>query len=108
MIISGGENIYSREVEEALQMHPAVAEVAVIGVPDAKWGETVLAAVVLRTGQQAGEAELDAHCKELIAGYKRPRVYQFLEQMPRVPSTNKIDKRALRAPHWKGESRQVS
>lgn len=108
MIISGGENIYSREVEEALLMHPTVAEAAVIGVPDAKWGETVLAAVVLRPGQSADEATLDAHCRALIAAYKRPRVYQFLPAMPRVPSTNKIDKRTLRAPHWQGQARQIS
>ncbi len=108
MIISGGENIYSREVEEALLMHPAVAEVAVIGVPDPKWGESVLATVVLRPGMQADHAALDAHCRELIAGYKRPRQYQFVAAMPRVPSTNKIDKRALRTPHWQGHSRQVA
>lgn len=108
MIISGGENIYSREVEEALLMHPTVAEAAVIGVPDTKWGETVLAAVVLRPGQPADEAALDAHCRSLIAAYKRPRVYQFLPAMPRVPSTNKIDKRALRAPYWQGQARQIS
>ena len=108
MIISGGENIYSREVEEALLMHPAVAEVAVIGVPDPKWGETVLAAVVLKRGQPADAAALDAHCRERIAGYKRPRSYQFMDALPRVPSTNKVDKRALRAPHWQGQGRQVA
>jgi acyl-CoA synthetase (AMP-forming)/AMP-acid ligase II len=108
MIISGGENIYSREVEEALLLHPAVAEAAVIGIPDPKWGETVLAAVVPRAGMQVDEAALDAHCRERIAGYKRPRRYEFLAAMPRVPSTNKIDKRALRAPHWQGQGRQVS
>jgi acyl-CoA synthetase (AMP-forming)/AMP-acid ligase II len=108
MIISGGENVYSREVEEALLMHPAVLEVAVIGVPDPKWGETVLAAVVARPGLRVEESELDAHCRELIAGYKRPRTYHILDALPRVPSTNKVDKRALRAPHWSGQSRQVS
>ena len=108
MIISGGENIYSREVEEALLMHPAVAEAAVIGIPDAKWGESVLAVVVLRPGAAADDAALDRHCRERIAGYKRPRSYQFLDALPRVPSTNKVDKRALRTPHWQGQDRQVS
>jgi acyl-CoA synthetase (AMP-forming)/AMP-acid ligase II len=108
MIISGGENIYSREVEEALLLHPAVLEVAVIGVPDDKWGERVLAAVVLRPGQQVDRVVLDQHCQARIAGYKRPRDYQFMQALPRVPSTNKVDKRALRAPHWSSQGRQVS
>ena len=108
MIISGGENIYSREVEEALLMHPAVAEAAVIGIPDPKWGETVLAAVVARPGMTVGDAELDLHCRQTIAGYKRPRTYQFMAALPRVPSTNKVDKRSLRAPFWEGQTRQIS
>jgi acyl-CoA synthetase (AMP-forming)/AMP-acid ligase II len=108
MIISGGENIYSREVEEALLMHPTVAEVAVIGVPDEKWGESVAAIVVLKPGAKSTRDELVEHCRSLIAGYKRPKVVQFVPQMPRVPSTNKIDKRALRAPFWAGRERQVS
>ena len=108
MIISGGENIYSREVEEALLMHPAVAEVAVIGVPDARWGESVLAVVVRLAGARVDDAALDVHCRAHIAAYKRPRHYQFREVMPRVPSTNKIDKRALRAPYWAAQGRQVS
>lgn len=107
MVISGGENIYSREVEEALLMHPAVAEVAVIGVPDPKWGESVAAMVLLKSGAQADDATLDAHCRQLIAGYKRPKLYRFLDAMPHVPSTNKIDKRALRGPYWEGRQRQV-
>jgi acyl-CoA synthetase (AMP-forming)/AMP-acid ligase II len=108
MVISGGENIYSREVEEALLMHPDVAEAAVIGVPDAKWGESVAAMVVLKAGAVADGTALDAHCRSLIAGYKRPKLYRFLDAMPRVASTNKIDKRALRAPYWDGQQRQVS
>ena len=108
MIISGGENIYSREVEEALLLHSAVSEAAVIGIPDSKWGEAVLAVIVLRAGVQIDQTALDAHCRERIAGYKRPRHYQFLPEMPRVPSTSKIDKRALRSPHWTDQSRQVS
>lgn len=108
MIISGGENIYSREVEEALLMHAAVSEVAVIGAPDEKWGESVAAIVVLRPGKQATADELSEHCRTLIAAYKRPKIVQFVEIMPRIPSTNKIDKRALRAPFWAGQGRQVS
>lgn len=108
MIISGGENIYSREVEEALLMHPAVAEVAVIGVPDEKWGESVVAIVVCKAGMSSSLEELSEHCRSLIAGYKRPRIVKFVEAMPRVPSTNKIDKRALRGPFWSDQHRQVS
>ena len=108
MIISGGENIYSREVEEALLLHPAVSEVAVIGAPDEKWGESVAAMVVLRPGKTVTAEQLSEHCRLLIAGYKRPKIVKFLDAMPRVTSTNKIDKRALRAPFWAGQERQVS
>jgi acyl-CoA synthetase (AMP-forming)/AMP-acid ligase II len=108
MIISGGENIYSREVEEALLLHASVAEVAVVGAPDPKWGESVVAAVVFKPGCSATQEALTEHCRAHIAGYKRPKYYQFLEAMPRVPSTNKIDKRALRAPLWQDQQRHVS
>ncbi len=77
MIISGGENIYSWEVEEALRHHPAVAEVAVIAVPDPEWGEAVKACVVLCEGMQASEEELIAHCRSRIASYKKPRSVDF-------------------------------
>ncbi|ARP83670.1 hypothetical protein CAL12_24565 [Bordetella genomosp. 8] len=107
MIISGGENIYSREVEEALLLHPAVREAAVIGVPDDKWGESVKALVVLQPGARTDEAALVEHCRGLIAGYKKPRSIEFMEALPRLPSTNKIDKKALRAPYWQG-GRQVA
>jgi fatty-acyl-CoA synthase len=97
MIISGGENIYPSEVEAMLAAHPAVQDVAVIGVPDAKWGEAVAAVVVLRTGHEATEAELLAFCRERIAGYKRPRVVHFIaeREMPRT-ATGKIQHRLLR------------
>jgi acyl-CoA synthetase (AMP-forming)/AMP-acid ligase II len=107
MICSGGENIYSREVEEALAAHPAVAEVAVIGVPDAKWGEAVKAFVALKPGARADEAELIEHCRSLIASYKKPRSVQFMSALPRTNSTNKIDKKALREPFWAGHERRV-
>jgi acyl-CoA synthetase (AMP-forming)/AMP-acid ligase II len=101
MLISGGENIYPREVEEALTQHPAVAEAAVIGVPDPKWGEAVKAFVVLRPEASAAERELIAHCRSLIAAYKCPKSVEILRDLPRV-GTGKVDKKKLRqawAPH---------
>lgn len=97
MIISGGENIYPSEVESVLAAHPAVQDVAVVGLPDAKWGESVCAAVVLRPGRHATQTELEVWCRERIAGYKRPRAYAFIgeAQMPRT-ATGKIQHRALR------------
>jgi acyl-CoA synthetase (AMP-forming)/AMP-acid ligase II len=108
MIVSGGENIYSREVEESLLLHPAVAEASVIGVPDDKWGESVMAFVVLRPGMSLSFDEAVAHCRTMIASYKKPRYLKIIDAMPRVPSTNKIDKRALREPFWAGAGRQVA
>ena len=95
MIISGGENIYSREVEEAVHLHDAVSEVAVIGVPDAKWGEAVMAIVVLKPGQTVTATALIDHCKEQIASYKKPRHIRFVEAIDKLPS-GKIDKVRLR------------
>jgi acyl-CoA synthetase (AMP-forming)/AMP-acid ligase II len=96
MIISGGENIYSREVEEALLTHAAVFEAAVVGVPDEKWGESVMAFVVCRETQPT-PLELVEHCRNQIASYKKPKYLTFIEALPRVASTNKVDKKALRA-----------
>ncbi len=96
MIISGGENIYSREVEEALASHPAVADVAVVGVPDPKWVETVKGVVCLRSDQRVSEADLIAHCKTRIASYKCPKSIEFVTELPRL-ATGKIDKPGLRA-----------
>jgi acyl-CoA synthetase (AMP-forming)/AMP-acid ligase II len=95
MIISGGENIYSREVEEALLQHPAVIDAAAIGVPHEKWGECVKAIVVLRAGEMAQEADLIAFCRELIASYKCPKTIEFVDELPRLP-TGKISKVVLR------------
>ena len=95
MIISGGENIYSTEVENALYLHPAVLEAAVIGVPDEKWGEAVLAAVVLKPGHGATSEELITHCKGHIASYKAPKRVRFLDELPKTGS-GKIRKQALR------------
>ena len=98
MIISGGENIYPSEVEELVATHPAVKDVAVIGMPHDKWGEAVHAVVVLHAGAAAGEAEMLEWCKERIAGYKRPRAISFMAEadMPRT-ATGKIQHRVLRA-----------
>ncbi|MCB2010665.1 MAG: hypothetical protein KDF64_08715, partial [Geminicoccaceae bacterium] len=97
LIISGGENIYPSEVENVLAAHPAVRDVAVIGTPDPKWGENVHAAVVLKNGASASEAELIAFTRERLAGFKRPRAVTFLapEDMPRN-ATGKILHRNLR------------
>jgi acyl-CoA synthetase (AMP-forming)/AMP-acid ligase II len=106
MIVSGGENIYSREVEEALMTHPAVEHAAVLGVPDARWGEAVKACIVLRPGQKAGEDQLIEHCRTLIASYKKPRSIDFVDALPRL-FNGKVDKKALRAAYWKGRDRGV-
>lgn len=95
MIISGGENVYSREVEEALLAHPALADVAVIGVSDAYWGEAVKGVVVVKPGMQITAAELIAHCRKLIASYKCPKSVEFIEALPRLPS-GKVNKVSLR------------
>jgi acyl-CoA synthetase (AMP-forming)/AMP-acid ligase II len=96
VIISGGENIYSREVEEALHRHPAVAESAVIGIPDARWGESVKACVVLKAGASASAGELIEFARTQIAGYKCPKTVDFLAELPRL-ATGKVSKVALRA-----------
>jgi long-chain acyl-CoA synthetase len=96
MIVSGGENVYPIEVEEALAHHPDVVDVAVIGVPDARWVEAVKALVVRRPGSQPTADELIAFARERLAGYKLPRSVEFVEQLPRTPS-GKVLKRELRA-----------
>jgi acyl-CoA synthetase (AMP-forming)/AMP-acid ligase II len=98
MIVSGGENIYSREVEEALYQHEAVANAAVIGVADEKWGEAVRAVVELRSGASATDKEIIAHCKTLIAGYKCPKSVVFTDDLPKLPS-GKINKIEIRRNH---------
>ena len=107
MIISGGENVYPAEVENALYSHPKVADVAVIGVPDAKWGEAVKACVVAKPGEELTEAELIAHARQHIAGYKCPKSVDFIPALPRNPS-GKILRRELRAPYWVGKDRAVN
>lgn len=99
MIISGGENIYPREVEAALVQHSAVGEAAVIGIPDERWGEAVKAFVVCKENMIVTEEELIAHCKEIIASYKKPKSVSFVKELPRI-ATGKIDKVTLRKPFW--------
>jgi acyl-CoA synthetase (AMP-forming)/AMP-acid ligase II len=107
MIVSGGENIYPAEVENAIFGHAAVADVAVIGVPDPRWGEAVKACVVKKPGSNPSEAEIIAYARERIAGYKLPKSIDFLDALPRNP-TGKILRRELRKPYWEGRDRQVN
>ncbi|MGI9594979.1 MAG: AMP-binding protein [Acidimicrobiales bacterium] len=106
MIISGGENIYSVQVEEAIARHPAVLETAVIGVPDNEWGESVKAFVVLKPEMSASVAELIEVARQHLAGYQKPRSVEFVDALPKAP-TGKILKRELRAPYWADQPRQV-
>ncbi|HEY3229144.1 MAG TPA: long-chain-fatty-acid--CoA ligase [Roseiflexaceae bacterium] len=107
MIVSGGENVYPSVVENVLSQHPAVAEAAVIGVPDERWGETVKAIVVLRAGAAATAEELIAFCRGKLAGFERPRSVDFVDALPRTP-TGKVLKRVLREPYWSNQSRRVA
>jgi acyl-CoA synthetase (AMP-forming)/AMP-acid ligase II len=108
MIVSGGENIYSREVEAALLVHPTVREAAVIGVPHPKWGECVAAYVVCDPDRPVTEQDLVAHCRGQIASYKKPHHIFFVQTLPRLGATGKIDKKALRAKHWENSERFIS
>ncbi|MCW2667366.1 MAG: putative fatty-acid--CoA ligase [Frankiales bacterium] len=108
MIVTGGENVYSTEVEQAVAAHPAVAQVAVIGVPDDVWGEAVHAIVVLHPGAQATEQELIEHTHGLIAGYKVPKAVTFREEPLPLSGAMKVLKRELRAPYWSGRERAVN
>ena len=107
MIVSGGENVYPAEVENAMASHPAIAEVAVIGVPHERWGETVKAIVVLRSGAAAGAPELIAFAKDRLAGYKCPTTVDFIDVLPRNPS-GKVLKKDLREPYWAGQARRIN
>jgi acyl-CoA synthetase (AMP-forming)/AMP-acid ligase II len=106
MIVTGAENVYPVEVESALSEHPEVADVAVIGVPDERWGETVKAIVVRRPGSALTEEQLLSWARDRVAGFKRPRSVDFVEELPRNP-TGKLLKRVLREPYWAGSDRNI-
>ncbi len=107
MIVSGGENIYSAEVENALSTHPEVGMVAVIGVPDPRWGEAVMACIIRKADSTLDEAALLAHARERLAGYKVPKAVTFMDSFPLVPS-GKVSKKDLREPYWAGVGRGVA
>jgi acyl-CoA synthetase (AMP-forming)/AMP-acid ligase II len=107
MIVSGGENVYPRVVEDVLFEHPAVADAAVIGVPDPRWGETVKAVVVLRPGARATEDDVIEFCRGRLGGFERPRSVDFVDTLPRNP-TGKVLKRLLRERYWTGHARRVA
>ncbi|MGE0827766.1 MAG: class I adenylate-forming enzyme family protein [Hyphomonadaceae bacterium] len=107
MIVSGGENIYSVEIEKALASHPDIEAVAVIGVPDEKWGEAVKAFVQLRVGAAENPAALVEHARAYLAGYKTPKSFEFVQTMP-LSATGKIQKSILRAPYWQDHGRQIA
>ncbi len=106
MIVSGGENIYSAEVENALSTHPGVGAVAVIGVPDPRWGEAVMACIIPKPGTALDENSVLAHARERLAGYKVPKSVTFMDSFPLVPS-GKVSKKDLRAPYWESVGRGV-
>ena len=106
MIISGGENIYPREVEDVLFSHESVHSAAVIGIPDERWGEQVHAVVVLHPDSSITEMELLIYARENLAGYKVPKSVEFVEELPLNP-TGKVLKKILREPYWEGHDRQV-
>ncbi len=107
VIITGGENVSSIEVEDCLYQHPAVAEVAVIGVPDEKWGETIKALVVVRPGETASEDELIAHCRDRLAHFKAPTSVERRDVLDRT-ATGKLQKYKLRQPYWAGRAKSVN
>jgi acyl-CoA synthetase (AMP-forming)/AMP-acid ligase II len=107
MIVSGGENVYPREIEDVLLQHPAIADAAAIGIPDDKWGETVKAVVVLRDGQSADAGDIIDFCRTRLAAYKCPQSVDYTDALPRNP-TGKVLKRELREPYWQGHHRRVN
>jgi acyl-CoA synthetase (AMP-forming)/AMP-acid ligase II len=107
VIISGGENVSSIEVEDVVFSHPAITEVAVIGVPHEKWGETVKALVVIAEGADVSEQDVIDHCRERMAHYKCPTSVEFRDELART-ATGKLQKYKLRAPYWEGLEKAVN
>ncbi|SMH54560.1 long-chain-fatty-acid--CoA ligase [Mesorhizobium australicum] len=107
MIVTGGENVFSIEVERALYSHPAVMQAAVIGVPSQEWGEAVHGIVVLKSGQTATQAELIAHCRKHIGGYKCPKAITFRDEPLPVGPAGKVQKNVLREPFWAGRTKKI-
>jgi len=108
MIISGGENVYSAEVEQAIYQHAAVLECAVIGIPHEKWGEQVHAIVRCKEGESVSAEDLIAHCHEWVAGYKCPRSVDFVADPLPLSGAGKILKTDLRKPYWEGKEKSVN
>ncbi|WP_269473289.1 AMP-binding enzyme [Kineobactrum salinum] len=107
MIVSGGENVFSAEVESVISRYPAVQEVAVIGVPSEQWGEAVHAIVRLRPGHSCSAQDIVEFCREAIAGYKLPKSVEFREDPLPMTGAGKIQKNALREPHWQSKDRRI-
>jgi acyl-CoA synthetase (AMP-forming)/AMP-acid ligase II len=106
MLVSGGENVYPAEIENALYQHAAVVECAVFGIPDERWGEVPAAHVVLASGAAVSEEELIEFCATKIARFKRPRVVKFVGELPKTP-VGKIHKNELREPYWVGHEKKI-
>ena len=108
MIVTGGENVYSGEVESALARFPGVAQCAVIGVPDERWGERVHAVIVARPGARIAADEVMNHCRGLLAGYKCPKTIELRTEPLPLSAAGKVLKHELRAPYWQGRDRNVA
>ena len=106
MIISGGENIYPKEIETVIYELPEVAECAVFGVPDEKWGEVPAAYLQLKPGQSLSEEAVTSHCAQKLARFKRPRVVRFVDDFPKTP-IGKIQKNVLKEEYWEGRKKKI-
>jgi acyl-CoA synthetase (AMP-forming)/AMP-acid ligase II len=106
MIISGGENIYPKEIENLISGHPGVLEVAVIGIPDDVWGESVCAVIVKKEGYQFAEQDISRFCASRLSGYKKPKCIKFVDELPKN-AAGKITKNVLREPYWVGRQKRI-